>query len=388
MFFGKYLDKVSISGDSRRVGELYARRLRRNLNKALRTYWNEIVNKSDAESIAELISESLFLNDKLIYNQLKGFATRISESLNKKFIQKLLNAKIELDMVGFRLGVLDGIHAVSSVYQGQGCTRLGIKHGESFFCGGNTDLNKNKAPKHLVLKQFSTSGCNKCTLISISPLLGGICGFNEKGVSVYWDILKLSQTKDYVKIWNFYRSKFLLKSDNEKRDFLNEYAGFSPSALVLKVLYTANSVDDALNIFSNISCLPGGIFLVCDKNKMLVIEKLGKDMNVVGNTIVNNCRLTACTNHSQAGIDGAVGGEFKDSAERLNNAIRLLNAIALKESVDSNDIAGVLKTHDNGAICRHGDIETVFSVLFRPSDKFFNLAVGKPCCNKYKKQRL
>jgi len=70
------------------------------------------------------------------------------------------------------------------------------------------------------------------------------------------------------------------------------------------------------------------------------------------------------------------GKSLDQSTQRL---ARSVSEIRKRNDVGVNDLIRIMSTHGDGGLCRHGETETVFSVVFAPRQRSLWYSPGRPC---------
>lgn len=81
-------------------------------------------------------------------------------------------------------------------------------------------------------------------------------------------------------------------------------------------------------------------------------------------------------------VEGREGKWFDKSVDRLHRAYDEIKA--LRPDVTPQGLVKIMSTHDEGGLCRHGETETTFSVVFKPTARTFWYAHGNPCTGEYR----
>lgn len=84
-------------------------------------------------------------------------------------------------------------------------------------------------------------------------------------------------------------------------------------------------------------------------------------------------------------VEGREGKWFDRSVARLHRAYGEIKALG--PDVTPQELVRVMSTHDDGGLCRHGETETTFSVVFKPTARTFWYSHGNPCTGQYKEYR-
>lgn len=86
------------------------------------------------------------------------------------------------------------------------------------------------------------------------------------------------------------------------------------------------------------------------------------------------------TNHYLVlpGVEARTGRKLANSRNRFARAVR-----SVDEHSTDEDLLKLMTTHGRGGLCRHGETQTRFSVLFRPASLDMLLGVGNPCQTSY-----
>lgn len=84
-------------------------------------------------------------------------------------------------------------------------------------------------------------------------------------------------------------------------------------------------------------------------------------------------------------VEGRKGKWFDKSVDRLHRAYGEIQSH--RDHVTPKTLIEIMSTHGDGALCRHGETQTTFSVVFKPTAREFWYADGSPCTGKFRKYR-
>lgn len=84
-------------------------------------------------------------------------------------------------------------------------------------------------------------------------------------------------------------------------------------------------------------------------------------------------------------VEGREGKWFDKSVARLHRAYGEIKALG--SDVTPEALVKIMSTHDEGGLCRHGETETTFSVVFKPTQRTFWYSHGNPCTGEYRQYR-
>lgn len=122
-----------------------------------------------------------------------------------------------------------------------------------------------------------------------------------------------------------------------------------------------------------------------DKGNVVSIEASAKKAV----KLIHPTGVAAHTNHFifLPKAEAREGSSLKGSRDRLERAIKEIKDSDGDLSVRS--IIGMLSTHNEGGLCRHGDNDshTVFSIVFIPNKRSFIYSSGNPCQGKFKQYK-
>lgn len=99
-------------------------------------------------------------------------------------------------------------------------------------------------------------------------------------------------------------------------------------------------------------------------------------------TIVPVDGVMTHTNHYLATpeVEARVGDNIAQSRRRLERATSAVSA-----STSDDELLALMASHGRGGLCRHGDTQTRFGVLFRPARREMLLGIGNPCQARYRR---
>lgn len=82
-------------------------------------------------------------------------------------------------------------------------------------------------------------------------------------------------------------------------------------------------------------------------------------------------------------VEGRKGKWFDRSVARLHRAYDEIQA--QRDRVTPESLVSIMSTHGDGGLCRHGETETTFAVVFNPTQRTFWYCDGNPCGAQFRK---
>jgi hypothetical protein len=91
--------------------------------------------------------------------------------------------------------------------------------------------------------------------------------------------------------------------------------------------------------------------------------------------------VLAHTNHFLflTGVEARTGDNIANSRRRMARI-----SASVSRATTDDELLALMASHGEGGLCRHGQTETRFSVLFRPRRRDMLLGIGSPCRTRYR----